>query len=148
MIRLSSGLRRSMITSHGLQAMMNYGRIYLYTGQQPASANDAPSGTLLGYISNNGDAPVPGTTTGGLILVQGFDAGTLEKFGTWTLKGIAQGTVGWWRFVWNASDSGSVSQTNPRIDGSYGDSFVMSDPFISVGQSTDIASFIISFPNQ
>jgi len=137
-----------MITSYGLQAMMNYGRIYLHTGPQPASADDGSQGTLLGYISNNGTAPVPGTTTGGLVLVQGMDAGTLEKSGTWKLTGLAEGTVGWWRFVWNSPDSGAFSQTAPRIDGSYGDSFVMQDPYISVGQSTEIAAFFISFPNQ
>lgn len=137
-----------MVTQYGLQAMMNYGRIYVYSGEQPESADKAPTGTLLGYVSQNGDPPVPGTITGGLIMVQSFDAGALEKHGTWRLKGVANGTVGWWRMVWNAADPLTDSDYHPRIDGAHGDSFVL--PSNDIGPATDmeIGSFYLLLPSQ
>jgi len=146
MIKLSSGLRNAMVTQYGLQAMLNYGRIYVYSGTQPNSADDAPTGTLLGFISDSGDIPQPGFITGGLIIAEGENAGSLEKSGTWVLTGVASGVIGWWRFVWNLHDSNTFSETMPRIDGAFGDSFTMADGFVSPATSTPIANFYLEFP--
>lgn len=137
-----------MVTQYGLQAMMNYGRIYVYSGTQPDSADKAPTGTLLGYVSQNGDAPVPGTATGGLIMAQSFDAGALEKHGTWRLKGIANGTAGWWRMVWNSADPLTDSDYYPRIDGAYGDSFLLPSSVIGPATDMEIGSFYLLLPSQ
>ncbi len=146
MIRLSSGLRTSMVTMYGLQAMMNYGRIFLFSGTQPESADDGPSSSTLGFISQDGIPPVVGSSVGGLQLAQGQVAGSLVKAGTWTLTGIAEGTATWWRFVWNSGDNGLFSVTLPRIDGAVGDSLTLSNNYITTATDIDIADFILVLP--
>jgi hypothetical protein len=111
-IRLSSGLKAALYGQYGITAMMQYGYIDVYSGAQPVTANEPPSGTLLGRITNDGDAHVSGTTAGGLQLTQD-GSGRLTAAGTWTLTGIASGTAGWWRWKWNAFDDDALSLYYP-----------------------------------
>ncbi len=137
-----------MVTNYGLAAMMNYGRIYLYSGPQPETADSAARGDILGFVSNEGVQPIAGTQTGGLILAQGFEPGTLDKSGNWVVKGTASGLVGWWRFFWNSTDPNTASQYFPRIDGAYGDSFIMESPTITTGTFVSVEAFKLSLPSQ
>lgn len=121
MIQLSSGLRGAMLWDSGLRLMMWRGRINVYSGPQPQSADLAPTGTLLGYITEDGTAWVPGAEAGGL-RTDGVGMTHLVHVGDWVLKGVASGTPGWWRFVWNDNDSGLDSPNLPRIDGVVGES--------------------------
>lgn len=148
MIRLSSGLRTSMITEHGLRSMMNFGRILLFTGDQPASADAAQTGTRVAMITTDALTPVPGDIVGGLQLAQGYTAGTLEKYGNWVLKGSGTGTIGWWRFVWNSVDDGTASAYLPRIDGSFGDSFSLMDRNVLPSTQVQIDNFVLTLPSQ
>lgn len=123
-VRVSSGLRAAMLSDYGLKAMMNYGVIEVYSGTQPVSASLIPTGTLLAYITNNGDSFVPNTTTGGLQV--DLDAGGgLGHVGEWRMKGVATGEAGWWRWKWNAPDDDSDSAYYPRMDGAVGESLIL-----------------------
>ena len=54
-LRLSTGLRNFLLEGGSLRDAFNGGKIELYTGSQPASANDAVSGTLLcTYTASSG----------------------------------------------------------------------------------------------
>ena len=110
--KFSTGLRDSMLTGSGLSALMNGGSIMWYTGAQPASPDDAPTGTLLATFT------IPTT---GLNFEAAAVAGTLSKAAAenWTAVAAASGTPGYFRMV-SATDTGVLSTTEPRIDGSIG----------------------------
>jgi len=118
-VRFSTGLRDDILGSVGLSASLNDGVIHIYSGAQPATADSAISGVLLGTVTIDGGAFVPGTPTNGL----SFDApntGVIAKAAAenWKFNGIVDGTAGWFRFVGNATDDTLASATLPRIDGS------------------------------
>lgn len=150
-IRLSSGLCSAMITSYGLGAMMQYGHIRLFTGSQPASANNAQTGTLVAVITDGGvSPPAPGDTAGGLLFEAGDIPGTLAGRGTWMMKGVAAGVPGWWRFVWNSEDTGADSMEMPRIDGAIGESVSMPPGMTAVTALTNayVPRFAITMPSE
>ena len=55
-VRMSDGLANFVLDSGIGTAFDTTGRINVYTGAQPASANDAASGTLLGTLTLSSDA--------------------------------------------------------------------------------------------
>lgn len=143
-IRLSHGLKAALYGQFGIQAMMIYGRIEVYTGAQPVTASEAPTGTLLGTITTDGATFIPGTAQGGLQFTQN-GAGSLEKQGVWQLEGVATGVAGWWRWKWNSTDDDSVSLYYPRIDGLVGESLVLANTAITPATSDVIDSFLMQF---
>jgi len=117
-VRFSTGLRDAMLGSIGLDAAFTNGVIYIYSGAQPATADSAAAGTLLGVVTVDALAFVHGAATNGL----NFDApvaGTIAKAVSenWKFNGITAGTAGWFRFAGNPNDDGSASTTLSRIDG-------------------------------
>lgn len=94
------------------------GVIGIYSGTQPATANDTEgAAVLLMRITLNGGAFTPGSATNGI----NFDApvdGVLSKAAaeTWSGTGLADGTATWFRFYSNAMTTGA-STTAVRYDG-------------------------------
>ena len=120
-LRFSTGLRNGMLNATGIKEALADGVIYIYSGPQPASADDAVQGTLLGVVAKDAGAFAFGDPTYGLE----FDApvsGVLDKAAAenWKFNGAADGTAGWFRFMGNATDNLGSSTTLPRIDGNIG----------------------------
>lgn len=110
-----------MLDSTGIKEALADGVIYIYSGPQPASADDAVQGTLLGKVTEDAAAFAFGSPTNGLE----FDApvaGVLNKAAAenWKFNGDADGTAGWFRFMGNPTDSLGSSTTLARIDGNIG----------------------------
>lgn len=107
----STGLRTKMLDTSPLRTLLNLGFIKVYTGAPPASADAAPTGTLLLTISNNAG----GT---GLTFNAAAAAGAISKNSgeTWSGNAVASGTAGYYRFV-QAGDSGALSTTDCRVQG-------------------------------
>lgn len=147
-IRLSTGLRNAMMAYYGLQAMLRYGHVRVFTGGQPGSADMAETGTLIGIVSQDGLTPIPNELQGGLQFETGYAAGSLTKSGDWVLKGIANGTPGWWRFVWNGPDDGSGSLVLPRIDGAIDESLFLGTSTVTPYTGVSIQSFNMVFPQE
>ena len=84
--------------------------IDIYSGSQPASADNAYSGTLLATIYSDGSAV-------GLSW-DDASAGAIAKKSTetWTGAGLADGTAGWFR-IRCAGDTTGASSTKERVDG-------------------------------
>jgi len=121
MISYSTGLINSMMGTTSLKAALANGVIRVYSGAQPASADSAATGTLLGTVSLAGGAFTEGTVTNGLE----FDAPVGKSISKaaaedWKFKGVAAGTIGYMRFQGNAVDAQGSSITLPRIDMSVG----------------------------
>lgn len=116
-LRLSTGLVNKLMDTGSFKSVFNLSFIDIYTGTQPAAADDAPTGTLLVTISNGGG----GT---GLTFETNATDGQLEKTAneTWTgtagSAGFTSGTqtAGWFRLR-AAGDTGVLSTTQARVDG-------------------------------
>lgn len=143
MIRMSTGLRGALIWDSGFRSLMWRGVIEIYSGEQPATADLAPTGTYLGRITENGSVWTPGQTLGGLRLRSGETATALEQDGNWVLKGVATGTPGWWRYIYNAGDSNANSGFYPRLDGNISES-VANLP-TTMTAATEIAGITFAF---
>lgn len=107
-IRLSTGLRNKMLDSGLADAFDTNGRINIYTGSQPATANDAASGTLLGTLTLATDAVTSAAASGSL------------SFATITsdTSADASGTAGWGR-IYRTGDTApgsAAGTTDHRLD--------------------------------
>lgn len=77
-IRFSTGIRRFAAYKGSYKRALNGGKIKIYSGTQPASADDAPSGTLLAVISNNSGAVTSDVRASGTITLTGGAAGSID----------------------------------------------------------------------
>lgn len=98
-------------------ALFGLGVIEIYSGPQPASADEAPTGVKLARITRDGAPWVPGAPGGGLQFVVGGRYITKHPDHQWRLTGLADGVAGWFRLLGNAVDPGDYSLSAPRIDG-------------------------------
>jgi hypothetical protein len=108
-IRLSTGLRNAGLDA-GLETAFDggIGRINFYTGAQPASANDAASGTLLATVTLASDA------------FGEPSAGAIAMNDVATTTALASGTVGYYR-IYRTGDTApgsAAGATDRRLDGS------------------------------
>jgi len=141
-LRLSTGLRNA--TANAVALALRYGEIDIYSGAQPATADAAPTGTLLGTVTI-GTAGATGTG----LEFSASSNGTISKTGTWQFTGAATGTAGWFRFRGDAADNGSSSTTLVRLDGSIGTAgadMVMNTTSITTGAVTTIDTFSLTIP--
>jgi hypothetical protein len=128
--------------SRSIQDIFKDGFIKIYTGAQPTSADDAPTGTLLVTIYSDG-------AVAGLEFDDAV-AGVLSKKGTETWSGTAgaTGTAGWFRLQ-TQGDGGGSSTTDERIDGACGTSGAqlnMSSTTITSGAVQSISTFQLTLP--
>ena len=80
-IRFSTGTRTALAGATGFAATFEKGVIEIYTGTQPASADAAVSGTLLGTMTLASGAFTPGSPTNGLTFAEPAN-GAVAKTGT------------------------------------------------------------------
>jgi hypothetical protein len=120
-VRTSTGLLNALLVTGSFRATMNLGFINIYSGSQPASANDAvPSGSvLLATIRNASD------DTTGLTLETVAASGVVlkEQDEVWREDSIiASGIAGWFRYYAAAGNPAISSTTEIRLDGAVGTS--------------------------
>lgn len=84
-MRLSTGLRNFLAKEGSIDGALRNGIIEIYSGAQPASADAAPSGTLLCTISNNSGAVISEVIPTGTLTLTGGAAGSVN---TLTVNGI------------------------------------------------------------
>lgn len=104
----------------------------VYTGTQPASAEDAATGTLLVTFSLDGTAAFGASSSG---------VATLDVVPAISAVAGAAGTAGWFR----AADS---TDTN-RIDGSVGQGsgdLSLDNTTIANGQTVNLVSWTVTMP--
>lgn len=150
-IRLSDELRDNLLEDNPLGTILNLGFLIIYSGSQPASANDAATGTRLATIAN-----ADGAT--GLTFDAIVTAGTLPKAAAevWSGTAIANGTAGWFRFqaldtnkatTESNADSGGAGTAN--VDGSIavsGGDLTMSNVTVSTGALQTVTAFNFVMP--
>lgn len=147
-LRQSTGLRTNLAGTTGFATTFANGIIEIRSGTQPATADAATTGTLLGTVTLASGAFTPGTATNGLTFAAAA-AGVASKSGVWSMNGVAAGTAGWFRLKANALDDNSLSTTLPRLDGSVavsGADMNLSNITIAIGAPTTIDSFTYTVP--
>jgi hypothetical protein len=114
-IQISTGLRNHVLVTGSLRSALAGGYIRIYSGTPPATADAALSGNTLLVQIGNGDSNT------GLNLATSATNGVVQKAGaeTWTGTNAATGTATFFRHV-ASTDTGALSTTEPRIQGSVG----------------------------
>ncbi len=118
MLKLSTELLNAMLATGSLKSLLDTGKIYIYSGPTPASADAAidPSSTLLVTITNNG-------TSTGLTFDGAVANGVIKKTGTETWSGTigTSGTAVFYRYC-VGTDNGSAAAVagDYRVQGTIG----------------------------
>lgn len=149
-VRLSTALRTALAGTTGFASTFANGVIEIRTGTQPATADAAVTGTLLGTVTLASGAFTPGVATNGLTFAAAA-AGAVSKSGVWSFNGIADGTAGWFRLKGNAVDAGALSTVLNRLDGSVavsGADLNLSNIVIAIGAPNTVDSFTFTIPAQ
>ena len=142
-IRLSTGMSHASLNGSlngtGVSAF-DSGIVDVYTGSQPASADDAPTGTLVVSWTLPADAFANAAARASAL--NGVPITDPSADGT--------GIAGWFR-IRSASDSGALSTTDRRIDGSCGETadspdMVFDNKDINAGQEVDLESLSLGQP--
>ena len=92
-VRLSTGARNGMAGRMGFAAMFNRGYINVYTGAQPASADAAATGTLLGTFTASSGALTKETRATGSVTITGATGGTINNITVGGLNIIPDGAI-------------------------------------------------------
>lgn len=111
----------------------------VYTGSQPAAADDAATGTLLYTLTESGDG-----STG--LTFDDAASGIVTKADAETWQGVAgnAGTAGWFRFYEDGDDPSAASTVNARLDGACatsGAQMNMSSTSIANGSTQTVTEF-------
>lgn len=129
--------------------LFKYGVIDIYNGPQPASADDAETGTKLLRITNGSGAFTSGVETNGLVMGEVTSFALKREVGTvWSGVGLANGQAGWFRFYANTVVTG-VSITAIRFDGlvsTSGAQLNMSNTNVTLGGTSTVDSVNITQP--
>lgn len=135
--RVSTGVAHSILNGQansGAGGNFDSGVLEIRSGTQPASADDAPTGTLLASIALPADAFAAAA------------ARAAAKAGTWEdASADAAGTAGWFRLRTSA-DGGGSSTTDRRIDGAItatggGGEIELDNVSIALAQQVTITSY-------
>lgn len=92
-LRLSTGARQKQVGSLGFCGAFNKGSINIYSGSQPATADAAPTGTLLGTVTLGSAALTQETQATGTIVITGATGGTINNLTVGTFNIIPDGAV-------------------------------------------------------
>ena len=141
--KVSTGLRNHMLATGSAQAALAGGKINIYSGPEPATADAAATGTLLCVIDKDGAGA-------GFSLDTTAVGGVIAKVPGDVLRGtvLASGTPGYYRHV-GASDTGAESTTEPRLQGriaqSGAEGNITNIPMVS-GATQDVDEYSFALP--
>lgn len=85
-LHASAALRNKMLAGQPLKACLQGGKIKIYTGAQPATAEAAPTGTLLCTITDNSGAHTQEVQATGTITLTAGSSGSVDSI---TVGGLA-----------------------------------------------------------
>lgn len=136
-LTLNSQARNAFMDTTG-NTVFNSGKLCIYSGSRPATANLAPVGTLLAEIAFGSDAF--GAASAGTITLAGTPISDSSANGS--------GTASWFR-IKAASDDDSLNGAFARIDGdcsTSGSDLNLDNLSIASGQVVTLSSFTLTLP--
>jgi hypothetical protein len=154
--RLSTGFVDAVNQTGSVKSVMANSVIHIYSGSQPATADDAETGDLLMIITESGGAFTPSSPTNGLNM-DVSTGGVLAKDTSESWEGVGleaagEGTTAGY-FRWYANDvTTGASTTAVRVDGNIGtlttNEMRMSSTTIIEGVPTVVNTFTFQWPKQ
>lgn len=149
-IRVSSKFKELILGPNSFESIFNGGRIVIFTGAQPPTADHPIQGTPIADVTQNGSAWVPNGSPAGLNFARSGVWAANDPAQSWRLTGAAVGTAGWFRLFGKALDSGDYSFSAARIDGTVGATagfdFRVPSTAITPGYTIPVQQFLFSFP--
>lgn len=149
-VRVSTRFKELILGPTAFETIFDRGRILIYSGPQPDSADDAVQGVLLAQITAGGIAWQPNGGAGGL---------QFERSGAWCAKRADQvwrmvveetGAAGWFRLVGKDIDDGHGSFSSPRLDGVIGTGgavdLTLESTALLAGASVPVQQFLYTIP--
>lgn len=139
---ISTGLANALLGSQSLKDALAGGKICIYSGSAPTSADAAATGTLLCAVTL-GSSPSSGIT------LDDASDGTIAKpaADTWSGVNLAAGQASYFRWT-TLADDGSLSATVPRIQGlvsTSGAHLNMTSINLVQGETTTLNAASVSF---
>ena len=140
-VRMSTALRNLVSGFSNVKDVLTLGVIDIYDGEQPLSADHAPTGKRIARITQDGLEFSHGQPQGGLLLTIQTEDATLRRLGVWKLNGLDFGKASWFRWKGNAVDPNDTSPLRVRLDGAVGSELFLSDIQITPDTHQNIAQF-------
>lgn len=148
-VNTSTGFAALLLANNSFEGIFDGGSIAIYTGAQPASADEPATGVLLGRITRDGGTWIAGNPANGLRFDRVGRYAMKRIADSWQLTAIETGVAGWGRLVANAEDDGDASLNLPRIDMAVGvlddtgdAQLRMPDTSVSTGQSVEFLQWL------
>ncbi len=134
-LRHSTGMKNTALDAGVGPALDTTGRLAIYTGAQPATADTAASGTLLGTLTLSADAFA--VAANGSMAINAVTSATA----------VASGTAGWFRFYRTVDTApGTVAvAADRRIDGLIGTDMTIDNANVVSGGTLAVSSFTYSY---
>ncbi|MGC1549375.1 MAG: hypothetical protein WA777_12670 [Rhodanobacter sp.] len=150
-LNLSTAFKQQILGAQSFAEIFMNSAIRVFTGVQPASADLAETGTLLGVITNNGDPWAAGQPSNGLQFQLQGSSMAIALGQAWRLNAALSGTAGWFRIVANGIDGGGNSLTNARIDGAIGTTatpaeMILAQPLLTANVQYPLNAFVFALP--
>lgn len=145
MAKFSTGLRNGMLATSSFKTLVDGGRLYLYAGTEPATADAAiGSATLLATLTESGDG-----TTG--LTFGTASAGVISKAAAevWSTTSITTGGVAaFWRLQ-ASDDAGDASTSAVRVQGTIGGvdaDMLLGNTTLVSGEPFSLSYFNVALP--
>lgn len=149
-LRVSTRFKELLLGPTAFETIFNGGRILVYSGTQPGNADFAATGTLLGQITNGGQAWSAGGSAGGIEFARSGAWITQAEGQDWRLVVTTAGTAGWFRVVGKDADTGGTTYAAPRIDGTVGTNgateLTLESTALTAGQNIAVQQFLYTLP--
>jgi hypothetical protein len=150
-VRVSTNFKQRILGTESFASIFGGGRVLIYTGGQPDTADHPVQGTLLAQITNGGLPWQPNGAAGGLNFTLSGSYAVNDPTQSWKLIAEAAGTAGWFRLVGKATDNGQFSPAAPRLDGIIGLSGAvdlrLENILFSVGYTLPVQQFVFTLPS-
>lgn len=143
-IKASTGLRNGALATGSVKSLLDGGRIDIYAGAAPATADAAVgAATLLCAITLN-------STGTGINFDTAAAGGVLQKAPgeVWSGVNAASGVAAWYRHV-AAADDGTESLTAPRVQGTInvsGADLNLSSVSLAAGATQTVDYYSLAWP--
>ena len=134
-VRLSGGLKNFALDSGLATAFDTSGRINVYTGAQPASADDAASGTLLGTLTLSADSFAAASS--GAIAINSVTSDTSAD---------NTGTAGYVRFyrTGDTAPGSAAGATDRRLDLLIGTDIAIDNASVVAGGTIALSGYTLT----
>jgi hypothetical protein len=113
-LRLSTGLRNFLNEAGGLKQALNNGKMMIYSGAQPASADDAASGTLLATITKASGALTEEVQASGTVTLTGGASGSVDTLTVNSLEIMGAAVPFNTSLTQTATDVATAINNNPQ----------------------------------